>query len=221
MVSIFGPGGGQSWEDQAFPWLRDWSTEATPSGQDPVDFRLRHLANDPRLANTVNAVAEHYGWRRQSGPSGSGIGFARGIDAGSCVAQIVEVEVIRATGLVRVKRIVVAHESGLVINPDGTRNQIEGAVTMGLGQALWEAARYEQGRILTNSFASYRIPTFRDTPSIEVVPVPNPTHPPQGAGEPSIFPIAAAVANAIFDATGKRLRELPMSPDRVLAALKT
>lgn len=190
-------------------------------GQDPVAYRLRHLANDPRLAKTIRAAAEHYGWRPQSGPSGLGVGFACGIDAGSCVAQIVEIELERATGKVRVKRIVVAHESGLVINPDGIENQIEGAVTMGLGLALWEAVRYDQGRILTNSFGTYPIPTFRDTPAIEILLVPNSAHPPQGAGEPSIFPIAAAIANAIFDATGKRLRETPMSPDRVLAALKT
>lgn len=189
-------------------------------GQDPIDFRLRHLGHDPRLTQTIQAAADHYQWRRQTGPSGSGVGFACGIDAGSCVAQIVEVEVARATGEVRVKRIVVAHESGLVINPDGIRNQIEGAVTMGIGLALWEAVRYQDGKILTDSFATYCLPTMRDTPPIEIVLVPNPTHPPQGAGEPSIFPIAAAIANAIFDATGKRMLELPMSPDRVLAALK-
>lgn len=187
-------------------------------GQDPIEFRLRHLAGNPRLAATVRAAAEKHGWQRQTRPTGAGVGFACGVDAGSCVAQIAEIELDRATGRVRVKRVVVAHESGLVINPDGIQNQIEGATTMGTGQALWEAVRYENGKILTNSFASYPIPTFRTAPDIEVVLVPNPTHPPQGAGEPSIFPIAAAINAAIFDATGKRLRAMPMSPERVLAA---
>jgi nicotinate dehydrogenase subunit B len=190
-------------------------------GQDPVEFRLRHLEGDPRLAATIKAAADRYGWRRQTGPTGSGVGFACAIDAGSRVAEIAEVEVDRATGGVRVKRVVAAHESGLVINPDGIQNQIEGAIVMGTGPALTEAVRYEQGKILTNSFATYRIPTFRTAPAIEVVLVPNPTHPPQGAGEPPIFPISAAIAAAIFDATGKRLREMPMTPDRVLAALHT
>jgi nicotinate dehydrogenase subunit B len=186
--------------------------------QDPIEFRLRHLAGNPRLATTVRAVAERYGWQRQTRRTGSGIGFACGVDAGSCVAQIAEIDLDSTSGQVRVKRVVVAHESGLVINPDGIRNQIEGATTMGTGQALWEAVRYQQGKILTNSFASYPIPTFRTAPDIEVVLVPNPTHPPQGAGEPAIFPIAAAINAAIFDATGKRLRAMPMSPERVLAA---
>jgi isoquinoline 1-oxidoreductase len=194
---------------------------ARQSGQDPIEFRLRHLAGNPRLAATIKAAADRYGWHHQTGPSGAGVGFACGVDAGSCVAQIAEIELDRATGQVRVKRVIVAQESGLIINPDGIQNQIEGATTMGIGQALWEAVRYEQGKILTDSFATYPIPTFRQAPAIEVMLVPNPTHPPQGAGEPAIFPIAAAIANAIFEATGKRLRQLPMSPESVLAALRS
>ncbi len=193
---------------------------ASQLGEDPVEFRLRHLGNDPRLANTVRAVAEKYGWQPKRAPTGRGVGFACAIDVGSRVAEIVEVEIDRDTGVVRVLRVVVAHESGLVINPDGIESQIEGAIIMGLGPALWEAVRYERGRILTDGYSEYPIPTMRDAPEINIVLVPNVTHPPQGAGEPAIFPIAAAVANAIFDATGKRLRELPLSPDRVLAALR-
>ncbi len=193
---------------------------AAELGQDPVEFRLRHLDNDPRLANTVKAAAKAYGWRRRSGPTGKGVGFACGIDVGSKVAEVVEADVNRDTGEVKVKRVVAAHESGLVISPDGITSQIEGAITMGLGPALREVVRYRDGKILTDSFSSYPIPTTLDAPRIETTLVPNPTHPPQGAGEPAIFPIAGAVASAIFDATGKRLRELPMSPERVLAALR-
>jgi isoquinoline 1-oxidoreductase len=194
---------------------------ASQLGQDPVEFRLRHLGSDSRLARTIEAAAEEYRWRPHRAPTGLGVGFACGIDAGSCVAEIAEVEVDRDSGLVRVRRIVVAHESGLIINPDGIRNQIEGGVTMGLGLALRESVRYEQGHILTTSYSTYPIPTIKDTPQIDIVLVQNPTHPPQGAGEPPIFPIGALIADAVFDATGKRLRELPLSPDRVLAALQS
>lgn len=191
---------------------------ATAVGADPVEFRLKHLDNDPRLAAVVRAAADAYGWTPRHAPTGKGIGFACGIDVGSVVAEIVEVEVDRTTGVVHVSRVVVAHESGLVINPDGITNQIEGAIIMGLGPALREIVRYQDGRILTDRYARYRVPTVRDAPTIETVLVPNLGLPPQGAGEPAIFPISAAVANAIFDATGKRLREKPFLPERVLAA---
>ncbi len=189
-------------------------------GVDPVEFRLRHLENDPRLASAVKAAAEKYGWKSRAGQSGRGVGFACASDAGSRVAEIVEIELERTTGVMRVNRIVAAMECGWVINPNGLTNQIQGAITMGLGMALREAVRYENGKILTDSFASYRIPTIKDTPVIESVLVENASHPPEGAGEPPIFPVAAAVANAFFDLTGKRIREIPLSPESVSAALK-
>jgi nicotinate dehydrogenase subunit B len=193
---------------------------ASELGVDPVEFRLRHLENNPRLAKTVQAVADKYGWKPRRAPSGQGVGFACAVDAGSCVAEIAEIALDRSTGLLRVRRVVAAMESGLVINPDGITNQMEGAITMGLGMVLREAVRYENGKILTDSFATYRIPTIKDAPAIETVLVDNPTHPPEGAGEPPLFPIAVAVANAFFDATGKRVRQIPLSPETVLAALK-
>jgi len=192
---------------------------ASELADDPVEFRLKHLNNDPRLAKTVRAAAEAYGWKPRPARTGKGVGFACGIDVGSKVAEIVEVEVDRSTGLVRVSRVVVAQESGLVINPNGIENQMEGAVIMGLGPALREIVRYEDGKILTDRYSRYPVPTIQDAPKIECVLVPNPTDVPQGAGEPAIFPISAAVANAIFDATGKRLREMPFLPERVLLAL--
>ena len=193
---------------------------AAELGHDPVEFRLGHLDRDPRLAKTVRAVAERYGWQPRTSRTGKGIGFACGNDAGSACAEIVEAEVDRKTGLLKVSRVVVAHESGLVINPDGITNQIEGGITMGLGMVLREQVRYDRGKILTDRYSTYRIPTIQDVPKIETVLVQNPTHPPEGAGEPPIFPIAAAVASAIYDATGKRFRELPLSADTVLAALR-
>lgn len=131
------------------------------------------------------------------------------MDAGSRCAEIAEIDLDRSTGVVRVRRVVCAMESGLVINPNGIANQMEGGITMGLGMILREAVRYESGKILTDSFATYPIPTIEDAPVIDTLLVDNPTHPPEGAGEPPIFPIAAAVANAVFDATGKRLRQTP------------
>ena len=193
---------------------------ANALGVDPVEFRLRHLEDNPRLAKTVQTAADTYGWKPRRAPTGQGVGFACAVDAGSCVAEIAEIALDRSTGLLRVRRVVAAMESGLVINPNGIANQMEGAITMGLGMVLREAVRYENGRILTDSFAAYGIPTIKDAPIIDTVLVDNPTHPPEGAGEPPIFPVAAAVANAFFDATGKRLRQIPLSPESVLAALR-
>jgi nicotinate dehydrogenase subunit B len=188
---------------------------ARATGQDPVAFRLRHLRDDARQARVVQAVAEAYGWPPKARQAGVGIGFACAPDAGSYTAEIAEVEVDRETGAIQVRRAVIAHESGLIVTTDGIINQIEGAFTMGLGPTLWEQVRYERGRITTDSYATYRIPTIKDVPAIETVLVPNPHHPPQGAGEPALFPVAALVANAVVDAGGPRIRELPLTPDRV------
>jgi len=193
---------------------------ASELGVDAVEFRLRHLDNNPRLAKTVQAVAAKYGWKPRRAPTGQGVGFACAVDSGSCVAEIAEIDLDRSTGVLRVRRVIAAMESGLVINRDGITNQMEGAITMGLGMVLREAVRYENGKILTDSFAAYRIPTIKDAPAIETVLVDNPTHPPEGAGEPPLFPIAAAVVNAFFDASGKRVRQIPLLPETVLAALK-
>jgi CO/xanthine dehydrogenase Mo-binding subunit len=148
------------------------------------------------------------------------VGFACAEDSGTCVAQIAEVEVVRTSGEVRLRRVLTVCEPGLLVNPDGLRSQIEGAVIMGLGLALREAVRYEQGRILNARFASYPIPAFPDLPQLETILITNPDQPPGGGGTPAIFPIAAAVSNAVFDAVGKRIPDLPLSPDRVLAALR-
>jgi isoquinoline 1-oxidoreductase len=194
---------------------------ASAMGWDPIEFRLRHLEADSRMAAVIRAAAERCGWRTRRPPTGLGVGFACAEYAGTYVAEIAEVEVGRLTGEVRVRRLTVAHDSGLVVSPDGVRNQIEGAVVMGLGLALREEVRYEQGRILTESFTSYPIPTMRDAPVIDTVLTPGAGHPPGGAGVAALVPVAAAVSNALFDATGKRIRELPLSPNRVLAALRS
>ncbi|MDR3670930.1 MAG: molybdopterin-dependent oxidoreductase, partial [Holophaga sp.] len=126
----------------------------------------------------------------------------------------------RPTGQVRVKRVVLAQDMGLVINPDGARQQMEGAVTMGVGYALSEGLRFKDGRILDENFDTYRIPRFSWIPAVETVLVDNPGLEAQGGGEPPIVCMGAVLANAIFDAVGARVFELPMTPERILEALR-
>jgi CO/xanthine dehydrogenase Mo-binding subunit len=127
---------------------------------------------------------------------------------GSYVAECVQVEV--AGSEVRVERVVSALDCGLVVNPEGARNQMEGSIVMGLGPALTEAIDFRQGVLTTPSFARYRVPRINSAPRIEVALVGDPETPSTGAGEPGIVPIAAALANAVFDRTGRRIRELPL-----------
>jgi len=188
---------------------------AAELGEDPVALRLRHLEGRTRMKQVVEDVANRFGWRDRYPPTGLGAGFACAEDAGSCAAVVAEVEVERSTGLVRVRRVLVAQDSGLIVNPDNARNLIEGAVVRGLGSSLTEIVRYEQSRVLTRSFATYQIPSFADAPTIEVILAPNEEHPPQATGMVALCAVPAAVANAVFDAVGKRLRELPLLPGRV------
>ena len=184
----------------------------------PVAFRLSHLA-DKRMIATLKAAAEKFRWKAAPAPSGQGVGVACLADAGACVATMAEVAVDRSTGKVVVKRIVCAHDLGFVINPEGARIQIEGGLTMGLGYALTEEIDFKGGRILNTNFDTYEIPRLSWLPQIETVLVENPGHPPQGCGEPAIPSMGAVIANAIFDATGARLRTVPMTPARVKEAM--
>ena len=188
---------------------------ASELGEDPVGMRLRHLGGNARMARVVRAAVERYGWEDRRPPTGLGAGFACAADAGSCAAVVADVEVERTSGQIRVRRVLVVQESGLVVNPDNLRNQIEGGVVMGLGLALREAVRSEQGRILSRSFTSYPIPTFRDTPAMEIVVLPTTDVLPRGGGTAALCAVAPAVANAVFDAVGMRLRELPLAPVRL------
>ncbi|MBN1459495.1 MAG: molybdopterin-dependent oxidoreductase [Armatimonadetes bacterium] len=183
--------------------------------EDPVALRLRHLDGSPPMKHVVRRAAERCGWRDRRPPTGLGVGFACATDAGSYAAVVAEVEVDRVSGHVRVRRVSVVQDSGLVINPEIVHSQIAGGVVMGLGSALWEAVRYEQGRILTKSFASYPIPTFRDTPELDIELVASDSQVPQGPGTAALCAVVPAVVNAVFDATGQRLRELPLSPARL------
>lgn len=192
---------------------------AAKAGADPYQFRLHHL-QDARLARVLKAAAEKFGWNGHVAPSGRGQGIACAADAGACVATIEEVEVDKASGKVRVRRLVHAQDMGVVINPEGARMQMEGGLTMGLGYALSEEVRFEGGRILERNFDTYEIPRFSWLPAIETVLVDNQGLTAQGGGEPPIVCVGACIGNAIFDATGARLFDLPMSPERVKKALE-
>lgn len=190
---------------------------AAGAGIDPVEFRLKNLADD-KMIRVLKTAADRFGWKGAKSPSNRGFGVACGIDAGTSVATIVEVAVDTKTGKVQVKRVVCAQDMGLVINPEGAKIQMEGCITMGLGYALTEEVHFKDGKILDTNFDTYELPRFSWLPKIETV-ILDSKEAPQGGGEPAIIVMGAVIANAIYDATGARLYQLPMTPERVKAAL--
>jgi CO/xanthine dehydrogenase Mo-binding subunit len=187
---------------------------AAKVGMDPVEFRLKNL-KDERMRRVLQAAAERFGWSPAKAPSGRGYGVACGTDVGTCVAHMAEVAVDKQTGRVQVKRVVCAQEMGLCVNPEGARLQMEGAITMGLGYALTEEIRFTGGDIHDSNFDTYKIPSFSWLPEIDTVIVDAKDSPPQGGGEPAVICMGGLIANAVFDATGARLLQLPMTPERI------
>ena len=151
--------------------------------------------------------------------TGRGIAFARYESRYAYAAVVAEVEVDPRSGAVRVSRVVVGHDCGLIVNPDGLINQIEGNAIQGVSRALKEEVTFDRAGVTSLDFSTYRILTFSEAPSIQVELINRRDEPPLGAGEPAICPMAAAIGNAVFDATGARLRTAPYTADRVLAAL--
>ena len=184
---------------------------------DPLEFRLKNLS-DVRMRAVLEAVAKSFGWPRKKTQEGQGFGLACGFEKGSYVATCAEVAVNYASGDVRVIRVVEAFECGAIVNPDGLRNQVVGAIIQGLGGALFEAVEFGNGRITNPHFATYRVPRFRDVPEIEAVLLDRKDLPSAGAGETPIMAIAPAVGNALFDATGIRINNLPLVPNGLRAA---
>jgi isoquinoline 1-oxidoreductase len=184
---------------------------------DPLAFRLRNLKDD-RLRAVLEAAAERFGWGKAKPAPGRGFGLAGGTEKGSYVATCAEVAVDRAADRVKVVRVVTAFECGAIINPDHLKNQIEGAAMMGLGGALFEALHFAKGKILNPRLSSYRVPRFGDLPILETVLLDRKDLHSAGAGETPIVALAPAVGNAIFQATGHRLRSLPMLPNGLTAA---
>jgi nicotinate dehydrogenase subunit B len=186
---------------------------------DPLEFRLKNLS-DARLRAVFESAARTFGWPRKKTQTGQGFGMGGGVEKNGYVATCAEIAVDHNSGDVRVARIVTAFECGAIVNPDGLRNQVIGANIMGLGGALFESIEFENGRISNPHFAQYRVPRFRDIPEIEAVLIDRKDIPPAGAGETPIVGLAPAIGNAIFDATGIRLRNLPLVP-LGLKSLKT
>lgn len=192
---------------------------AVKAGMDPVAFRMQNLA-DARMKRVLQAAADKFGWPGpQVSPSNRGLGVALGIDAGTYVATIAEVAVTRATGAIQVVRVVCAQDMGVVVNPVGAIQQMEGCLTMGLGYALTEEVRFANGKVLDHNFGTYTLPHFSWVPRIETVILDSPDLPAQGGGEPAIVTVGAALANGLFDATGARVVQLPLTEGRVKAAL--
>jgi CO/xanthine dehydrogenase Mo-binding subunit len=199
---------------------------AAATNEDPVAFRLKYVAA-ARDAAVIKAAAEKAGWQprpalraERSGDVLPGRGIAYAQRGGTVVAVVAEIEVERSTGRIRAKKFTVAHDCGLVINPEGLRYTIEGNVVHGLSRTLFEEVRFERDRVTSVDWMSYPVIEIGDAPeTIEVVLVNRPELAPTGAGEPTIRVIPAAVANAFFDATGVRLRKAPLTPERVKAAL--
>jgi nicotinate dehydrogenase subunit B len=192
---------------------------------DPVEFRLRHV-KDPRDIAVIKAAAEKFGWqqrpspRRQTGINVTGRGIAYAQRGGTRVAVIAEVDVDRSSGKIYARRFVVAHDCGQIINPDGLAKAIEGNIVQGISRTLWEEVKFNDKTVTTVDWISYPILDITETPEkIETVLIDHPGIAPTGAGEPSIRPVAAAIANAIYDATGVRMRRVPFSPDRVKQAM--
>src|SRR5208282_1750618 len=169
------------------------------------------------------------GWKARPSPNpralerglmvGRGVAYVRYKQAENYVAMAMEVAVDRASGKISVRRVTCAHDCGLVVNPDSLRNQIEGSILQTLSRAMHEEVKFDRSRVTSVDWASYPILTFPEVPPIEVALIDRPSIPPLGAGEAATAPVAAALANAIFDATGIRLRSVPFTTERLKAAL--
>jgi CO/xanthine dehydrogenase Mo-binding subunit len=198
---------------------------AYAANEDPVAFRLKYVTG-ARDAAAIKAAAEKAGWQPRAGArdrssdvlQGRGIAYAQ--RNGTIVATVAEIEVEKKTGRIRAKKFTVAHDCGLIVNPEGLRYTIEGNVVHGLSRTLFEEVRFDRNGVQSVDWMTYPILDIKDAPeAIDVVLINHPEIAPTGAGEPTIRTIPAAVANAFFDATGIRLRRVPLSPERVKAAL--
>lgn len=194
---------------------------ATMLKLDPLAFRLRNI-RDPRLRDVFTAAAARFGWHTRKPRAGHGFGMGGGCEKGGYFATFVEAAIERAgaasPGQVRVVRAVTAFDSGPVINPDGLRNQIVGAMIQGIGGALFESIEFDSGIVRTTHLSQYRVPRFADVPEIEVVLMARKQERPMGAGEAPIMGIAPAIGAAIHDITGTWIRAMPMAPDGIHVA---
>jgi CO/xanthine dehydrogenase Mo-binding subunit len=183
---------------------------ASAAGMDPLAFRLKNLKNE-RLVAVLKAATDRFQWAAQNASASRGFGLSCGTEKGGYVACCVEISVGSGKQL-RVERVVQAWECGAIVNPEHLKNQVEGAIVMGLGGALFEAIDFANGRILNPRLSQYRVPRFSDVPKVELILIDRKDIPSAGAGEIPIVGIAPAIANAIFSATKMRIRSMPILP---------
>ena len=191
---------------------------ATAAGADPVAFRLKHL-KDPRARAVIELAAERAGWTpgaRGDGERGRGFAFAKYKNLACYCAVVVDLELNRRTGAIKLARAVAAVDAGLIVNPDGLRNQIEGGIIQSASWTLLESVRHDRTRVATRTWADYPILRFEDIPPVQVHLIDRPTERSLGVGEGSQGPTVAAIANALAHTTGRRLRALPFTPEKVL-----
>jgi CO/xanthine dehydrogenase Mo-binding subunit len=203
---------------------------AVLAGADPIEFRLRRLS-DPRAVEALTRTAQSFNWQTRPSPNpqakqgnllvGRGIAYMRYKQAENYVAMAMEVSVDPASGKITVTRITCAHDCGLIVNPDALRNQVEGCIVQTLSRALHEEVTFERGRVSSADWSTYPVLTFNEVPTIDVILLNRTDQPIIGAGEAATAPVAGALANAVFDATGVRLRTAPFTAERVKAALST
>lgn len=220
-IHPFGTGAWRAPNNNANTFARESQIDimAAEAGIDPLEFRLKNLKDEKMIA-CWKAVADKFGYVSGKTPSGRGIGMACGTDAGTWVAMIAEIKIDKSTGKVIVLRVACAQDMGLCVNPQGALIQMEGCIQMGLGYTLTEEVMFEGGNVKNRGFDSYEIPRFSWTPKMDCVILERKDKPPKGGGEPAIITVGAAIGNAIFDATGARLFRMPMTPARILEAMK-
>ncbi len=196
-------------------------------GVDPVQFRLRYVSDNKRATEVLIAAASAAEWKERrsptpalSGPKAAGRGVALAARGDTIVAAVADVDVDKSTGQVTVKRITLAHDCGLIINPDGLKFQIEGNIIQGVSRTLMEEVKFDATGVTSLDWLSYPVITYRDIPDVKIVLIDRPEMQPFGAGEPSIIVVPAAIGNAVSDAIGVRMRQVPFRPERVLSALR-
>jgi CO/xanthine dehydrogenase Mo-binding subunit len=200
---------------------------AADLGVDPIELRLRYLSEDIRGTDALKAVADRVRWQKRGAPAAkssgavaSGRGVALTRRSGGYAAAVADVEVNRTTGHVTAKRITLAHDCGLIVNPDGVKNQVEGNIVQGVSRALLEEVTFNATAVTSLDWASYPILKFPEVPELDIILINRQDVAPLGAGELATVPVPAAIASAIFDAVGIKLREVPFTPKRILAELQ-
>ena len=196
---------------------------AFAAGKDPLEFRLAQLKN-PRGLEVLRKVGEMMRWEPRANPrrdgKGRGVAYTHYKNNETLLAMGMDVEVDARTGVIRVLRVACAHDCGQIIAPDGVRAQVEGCILQTISRALFEEVKFDRKSVTSTDWVTYPILTIPDAPALDIALIDWPNEPPMGVGEASASPVAAAIANAVFDATGVRLRRVPFTPERVKQALE-